>query len=146
MKLLFDASAFLNLIKILGKDSFTYLKGNYILSLTPYEICNAIWKEAVLLRRISIDEALALIDYINKTYELLNIINPTEHSLILKVAYTIKITYYDSSYIVSATRKNLILVTDDNRLKRKINTYQQELHKILHKKVELFTTRDLLKT
>ena len=61
MKLVFDASALLNLIRNHGQDALEYLRGNYVLTLTPYEVGNALWKEAVLLNRVSIDEALLLL-------------------------------------------------------------------------------------
>jgi len=52
MRLLYDASALLNFIRRLGEDSLESLRGNYILTLTSYEVANALWREAVLLRRI----------------------------------------------------------------------------------------------
>ncbi len=82
MSLLFDSSALLNLIRMIGGSSIRYLRGNYVLSnyvlsLTPYEIGNAVWKEATLLKTISINEALALLQYIDKLYSFLPVISPS---------------------------------------------------------------------
>lgn len=38
----FDASALLNLIRFTGSNALDYLKGNYTLTLTPYEVGNAL--------------------------------------------------------------------------------------------------------
>ncbi len=144
MKLLFDASALLNLIRTLGSEAYRYLKGSYILTLTPYEVGNALWKKAVLLNRISIGEALSLLDYIDRVYGLLGIVTPRNQSLILRIACTIKATYYDSAYIVAAIENNLALVTDDNKLIRGTTMYREKLYEILGRKPKLLTTRDLL--
>ena len=77
MSLLFGSSALLNLIRMIGGSSIRYLRGNYVLSLTPYEIGNAVWKEATLLKTISINEALALLQYIDKLYSFLPVISPS---------------------------------------------------------------------
>ena len=57
MKYLFDASALLNLVRRLGEESLKILEENYILTLTIYEVGNALWRETRLLRRLTIDEA-----------------------------------------------------------------------------------------
>jgi predicted nucleic acid-binding protein len=54
---LFDASALLNLVRKRGKNTLKLLKGNYILTLTFYEVGNALWKEVLLTRCIDISEA-----------------------------------------------------------------------------------------
>ena len=144
MKLLFDASALLNLIRILGEDSVKYLRENYILTLTPYEIGNALWKEATLLGTISIDEALTLLSYANRLYRILHMISPTNQPLVLRIAHTLRITYYDSAHIAAATENNLALVTDDEKLSKRIKTHRDSIHKLLHKEVHVLTTKELL--
>jgi predicted nucleic acid-binding protein len=99
--MLFDASAILNVIRALGSDSFRLPHDNYILSLTPYEIENAIWKETVLLKRITIDEAIKLLDFVSSSYSILNIAFPGNMFHVLKIAHSLRITYYDTSYVVA---------------------------------------------
>ena len=74
MRLVFDVSALLNIIRLLGSDALSYLKGNYILTLTLYEVGNALWKEATLLNRISVDEALSVIDSVSQVCKILNML------------------------------------------------------------------------
>jgi len=144
MRLLYDASAILNIIRSLGEDAIKYIKGNFILSLTPYEIGNALWKEALLLRRISVDDALSLLKDIRKIYDLLDMIMPKNQFITLKVALLMKITYYDSAYIIAAVENNLTLVTDDMELINKMKSNEDELYKLLQRKIEILTTDNLM--
>jgi predicted nucleic acid-binding protein len=144
MKLIFDTSALLNLIRSLGSDAFRYFNGNYILTLTPYEIGNALWREATLLNRIPIDEAYLTLNLITSSFKVLNIITPSNTLLILKLAYELKITYYDSSYLVASYELNAKLVTDDERLKRKIQLEEDLITKILGGKIMLYSTKELI--
>jgi len=145
MKLVFDASALLNLIRSIGSDAFNYLKGHYILTLTPYEIGNALWRETTLVRRISIDEAISLLELMYNVYKVLNIVSPQNLSLVLKLAYELRITYYDSSYIIVSYELGARLVTDDERLKRKIQSKEELLTSILGKKIYLYSSRELIR-
>ena len=144
MRLLYDASAILNIIRSLGEDAIKYIKGNFILSLTPYEIGNALWKEASLLGTISVDDALSLLKDIRKIYDLLDMIMPKNQFITLKVALLMKITYYDSAYIIAAAENNLTLVTDDMELINKMKSNEDELYKLLQRKIEILTTDNLM--
>lgn len=65
MNLLFDASALLNIIRLYEHDAYEILKGNLTLSLTKYEIGNAVRKETILLKRISIEESIEAISLLD---------------------------------------------------------------------------------
>lgn len=143
MSLLFDASALLNIIKLHGDDVYRILKSNLTLSLTKYEIGNVLWKEALLLRRISIGEALEAIQLLENILKVMNIINPRSSDLVLKLAYELQITYYDSSYIVSAAENNAKLVTDDTKLIEKIQERKDIINDVLKKEVEVFSSNKI---
>ena len=145
MTLLYDSSALLNLIRSAGGDAIEYLRGNYILTLTPYEIGNALWKETKLLNRLSVHEALVLIQHIANVYKIMNITAPVDISLVFKLANEIKVTYYDSSYIVSSYELGADLVTDDNKLRRRIDEEVQTVKRILGKKIKIYSTKELSK-
>jgi len=145
MNILFDASALLNIIRMLGENAVNYLRGNDILTLTPYEIGNALWKEAALLKTISIEEALALLNYADKVYGVMNMLPPSNCSLTLKIAYAIGATYYDSAYIVTAAENNLALATDDTGLSKKIRLHREKIRELLGKEIEILSTRNLAK-
>ncbi|MGC8932778.1 MAG: type II toxin-antitoxin system VapC family toxin [Candidatus Methanodesulfokora sp.] len=141
----FDASALLNIIRSLGPDSFSYLRGNFILTLTPYEIGNALWREATLLSRISIEEALSTLDLINSLYKILKIVSPNNILLILDLANKLRITYYDSSYLVASHELDAELVTDDEELRRKVQENGDLITDILRKEIKILSTKELIR-
>ncbi len=145
MKFVFDSSALLNIVRILGADAVDYLRGNYILTLTLYEVGNALWKETTLLRRISAEEAIKLLNLISDTCKILNITAPEDPLKALRLACTLKITYYDSAYITVAYEQNATLVTDDRKLREKIRREGEVVVKILGGKVNAISTNDLVK-
>lgn len=144
MSLLFDASALLNIIRSLGKGSIPLIKGNYVLTLTPYEVGNALWKEAMLLKRITVEEALQLLSIINSVLTLLNIVELQDRELTLKVACTLNITYYDAAYIVTAYKLNAELVTDDDKLRRKAEEHMKILKEILGGKIAIRASTEII--
>ena len=144
MKLLFDASALLNIVRMLGEKSLPYIKGSYALSLTPYEIGNALWKEATLLNRISLKEATQLLSAIDYLLKYLNIVEPRDKGLALEVAHNLDITYYDASYIIAACELGAELVTDDNKLRKRVEEGRETLRKILGREVALRTSTGIM--
>ncbi|MCE4599624.1 MAG: type II toxin-antitoxin system VapC family toxin [Desulfurococcales archaeon] len=145
MKRVFDASALLNIIRVLGSEAHPYLKDNYILTLTLYEVGNALWKEAALLNRLSISEALSLLEAIKQACSLLNMVSPINTSLALELAHKLKITYYDASYITASHELNAELITDDEKLKRRVEKEKNTLLKTLGREVVIRSTRELIK-
>ena len=115
MKYLFDASALLNLVRRLGEESLKILEENYILTLTIYEVGNALWRETRLLRRLTIDEAEAIMRAIITPIEFMQVIELQDPIEVLRISNEIEITFYDAAYVVAALRRGLILVTDDRR-------------------------------
>ena len=117
MRHLFDASSFIKALK-LGKPEV--LIDNFIQRLTVYEIMNALWKEARLLKSISIEKLLQLVDVVTdiaKYMKILSISNLEKE--ILKMSIELDLTAYDTSYIVLAQRHGLTLVTEDKKLMNK---------------------------
>lgn len=137
MRLLFDASALLNTMRLYRHEAYKMLKGNLTLSLTKYEIGNVLWKETLLLKRLSIEEALEATSLLDKVLKIMVIVDPQNSSLTLKLAYNLQITYYDASYIVASAENNAKLITDDIRLAKKIQENTDTVNEILGRKIEL---------
>ncbi|MCD6154419.1 MAG: type II toxin-antitoxin system VapC family toxin [Candidatus Verstraetearchaeota archaeon] len=119
MSYIFDASALLNLIRKAGSNAIEIVKENYILDLTLYEIGNALWKEAILLKRISLEEALKTISFIENLRKILIAKSLSDEDLlpkVLKISLQQKITYYDAAYITIAQNQKLTLIADDSKL------------------------------
>ena len=115
MKYLFDASALLNLVRRLREESLKILEENYILTLTIYDVGNALWMEARLSRRLTMDEAEAMMRAIITPIEFMQVIELQDPIEVLRISNEIEITFYDAAYVVAALRRGLILVTDDRR-------------------------------
>ena len=145
MKLLFDASALINLIRLAGPDALNYLKDSYVLTLTPYEVGNALWREAALLRRITVEEALSTLASIAAVYKFLRITTPRDTLLVLRLAHELRVTYYDSSYIAASHELGAELVTDDEKLRRRIREERGRLSRILGSEVAALSTRELVR-
>lgn len=144
MNLVYDSSALLNIVRLVGDRAIKYLKGNYILTFTPYEVGNALWKESALLNMLSIDKAVAVLQYITQIYRIMNIVSPVDVSLVFKLASEMRITFYDSSYIVSSFELNAGLVTDDNKLRRRIGERSESIKKILGGGIKIYSTQELI--
>jgi len=110
----------LSLIKALKLKTINILADNYIQELTIYEVLNAIWKEAYLAKSMTIGEAEDLIKIFTEMLEYLEIlsIHPYEADALIK-AVKLGLTIYDASYFVLAEKYNLILVTEDEKLREK---------------------------
>jgi len=112
MKYLFDASAFLELVR-----RKRLVANNYILDLTIYEIGDAIWKEVILFKALSQDEAIEFMKNMANIINKMNVIHIKEDlDEIMKIAIQEKLTFYDAYYLYSARKNKLILVTNDKKL------------------------------
>ena len=124
-----------------GGKALDLTEGGYILTLTPYEIGNAIWKEAVLLNRIKAEEAEELLKQVSTIYKYMKIIDPLDQEKTLHIATALRITYYDASYITAASEQNTILVTDDGKLIKTLKRKETKLNKILGKTPDTITSK-----
>ena len=118
MKYLFDASAIFRAIK---ENKTDLLTGNGTLELARYELGSIIWKNYFLQAKISIEESKMVAKVVKHTLrvmEVLQIVDKEEQ--ILETATELKITFYDASYVYLAKEKDLQLITEDLRLKKKI--------------------------
>jgi len=126
MSYLFDTNALLDIIRR-GRD---VILGQYILDLTIYEIGNVIWKEVVLFKSLKKDEAKLLLEHLNNIIAKMNVIriSAEDTAEILEISTNKRITFYDTAYLYFAKKRNLILVTNDQKL---YNT-AKGLVKVLH--------------
>ena len=144
MSALLDASALLNIVRSLGRDSLDYIRGCYELTLTPYEIGNAVWKEATLLKRLTINEALTLLNLISLIHRYLNMVYPQNVSAVLRLAFRLKITYYDASYVIASSELNVPLITDDTTLRNRIKSHRNVVKQILGKEVNVLSSDEYI--
>lgn len=143
MKYLFDASALLNLIKGAGRKALPILRGNAVLTLTLFEVGNALWKDA-LTKKINPEEAEATLRAVRGAMRLMAVVEPADAITVLRTASRVGITFYDASYAVAALEKGLTFVTDDEKLKRKLEGATECFAETFGRKLEIVETASLL--
>jgi len=117
-RLLFDANAIYRLIREVPETSPDILSQGSTSHLAYYELGNALWKECLLLKRISNEEAEKSLDFLYTILERMQVItlNSNMGSTVLKTAFKLKLTFYDSAYLTEANKTDRVLVTDDKKL------------------------------
>lgn len=119
--LLFDANAIFRLIRELPEIAQDKLVEGSTIYLAYYELGNALWKECLLLKRISREEAEKSLNFmyaVLKRMQVSSFDSEKEGSAtsILDSAFKCNITFYDSAYLTEAKKSNKVLVTDDKKL------------------------------
>ena len=143
MRYLLDANALLNIVRRLGEKSLKILKENYILTLTIYEVGNALWRETKLLKKLTMDEAEKVMKAVVALTKFMQIVEPEDPIEILRISNRIETTFYDAAYVVVALRRNLTLVTDDKKLAAKIEKHQDAILKEYKRKLHVVRSADL---
>jgi predicted nucleic acid-binding protein len=119
-QLLFDANAIYRLIRECPEKAMDKLMEGTTISLAYYEFGNALWREAHLLKRISIEEAGKSLSLMYAMLEHMQIleVDGEQGIEILQTAHKCNLTFYDSAYLVEAKKTSKILVTDDHKLSK----------------------------
>ncbi len=115
--LLFDSSSIIQALKLRRPE---ILYRNHTQHLAIYEALNALWKETLLTRSLTPQEARILAEILSEILENMGIhtIHPYEAE-VLAEAVELGLTAYDASYVVIARRNGFTLVTEDRRLRDK---------------------------
>lgn len=118
---IFDASS---IFEAISQNKIEVLIGNYTMELTRYELINVLWKNFLFKRNISKEECLSITEIIKNILKLMHILNiDCNEKEVFDVASQLEITIYDASYIYNAKRLNLSFITEDQKLKRKVENY-----------------------
>jgi predicted nucleic acid-binding protein len=86
--------------------------------LAYYELGNALWRESLLLKRISIEEAEKSLDLMYSILERMqvSILDKETGKEVLHTANKFNLTFCDTSYLVTAKKTGKTLVTDELNL------------------------------
>lgn len=115
MPYLFDSSSLIYAVRL---KKIGILAGNYIQGLTVYEVLNALWKEAYVLRKMSKNEAGNLLDVFIRLLDHLKMLDSRGlESEVFRMAVETGLTVYDASYLALARKEKLTLVTEDVKLR-----------------------------
>jgi predicted nucleic acid-binding protein len=117
-QLLFDSNIIYKLIRELPQDAVEKLVKGATIYLAYYELGNALWRECLFLKRISLQEAEKSLDLIYSILECMQVasLDNETGSEVLDTAYKFNLTFYDTAYLVEAKKSCMILVTDDIKL------------------------------
>ena len=123
-RFLFDANAIYRLIRECPEKALDMLMEGATISLAYYELGNALWREAHLLKRISIEEAEKSLSLMYAILVRMQVekVDGEQGIEILQTAHKCNLTFYASAYLVEAKKTNKILVTDDNILAKAAET------------------------
>ena len=125
---LLDASAIFNLFQ---RGKYDILVSGATIPLARYEIGNILWKNYKVRNRISKREAMESGNVLFELLDSMEQIIPSSAS-VLDLSLGKGLTFYDSSYLVSAIESGCELVTDDLKL-----------HKIVSSKITARKSSDL---
>jgi len=116
--LLFDANAIYRLIREFPENAPDILAEGSTIDLAYYELGNALWKECLLLKRISSEEAKKSVDFLYAILERMQVVTAasSEGTTVLDTALKSRVTFYDSAYLTEAKKSGKSLVTDDSKL------------------------------
>lgn len=110
---LFDSSAIINLC---AEKKLDPLLEGFTLNLALYELGNAVWKQVCIHKTVTVEEANIVLDSLADVFGKMRKLKVERPLEILKIAVEEKITYYDASYLYTAIKNGLTLVTDDEKL------------------------------
>ena len=121
MSFVFDASSIFEAILI---GNVRILDNQYTVEIARYELGNVLWKKRTLVGDLSDKECTRLGNLIKRILGLMNIVSIECCELeVLRIANKYGVTFYDASYVYVARKNNATLVTEDNKLKQKIEKY-----------------------
>ncbi len=117
-QLVFDSNIIYKLIRETPEAASEILSQGATIYLAYYELGNALWREALLFKRISLKEAQKSLDLMYQILDHMEVapLADKSGSEVLDTAYTLNLTFYDSAYLTEAKKTGKTLVTDDNKL------------------------------
>ena len=84
-----------------------------------YEVCNALWRESVLLGGLTGEEAVSVVEVVANVVGEMGVLGVRgSEAEVLRVPLSTGLTAYNASYVGVAARGGLTLVTEDVRLRR----------------------------
>lgn len=69
--------------------------------------------------RLDIAETLKVLETVMILKDFMHVIEPGDYSSVMRLGGAMDLTFHDSSYVVVAAERSLVLVTDDERLTEK---------------------------
>ncbi len=116
--MVFDASA---IYAALSRNETKCLSGQCTAILAAYELGNIVWKNTVLRKVFSCDEAQGFAKVCQAMLEKMRVFSPSLEN-IMPIATRLHISFYDAAYVFLAIELKAPLVTIDKALSHKVHT------------------------
>lgn len=120
MKYLIDASS---LYRIVEAKRFDALAGMATLDLARYELGNAVLKDFKFLKKMDATEAGRMIGLLYGVLNAITRITVADGKPVIEVADRFGLSFYDAAYVYQARELDLQLITDDEKLRKKVRGY-----------------------
>lgn len=124
MRYLLDASAIYRAIETKRKD---LIEDAITLDLARYEVGNAILKDVMIHKRMDLQKAQQVMEFINELFENIEIVTEAQGDDVIKTASFLGVSFYDAAYVSYAKRTGLVFVTEDVKLSKKIKSYIEHI-------------------
>ena len=115
--MIFDASSIFAAVK---NRRLRILKDAKTSRLAKYELGNAVCKEIYMHKTLNHDEGLELLQLLMKIVDKMDLVEP-DYAETFKTALKYGITFYDAIYVQLATENSDVLITEDERFKKRIH-------------------------
>ncbi|RLI91883.1 MAG: toxin VapC [Candidatus Altiarchaeales archaeon] len=114
--MIFDSSSIFNLIK---DNKIEILFDGKTSGLVYFELCNLLWKESYIFKKIELEEAIMILSLMLEILAEMKI-QEVDLKEVLELSVKLGITSYDAVFVHLALKENETLVTDDEKLKRRV--------------------------
>lgn len=127
---LLDASAIINLAIQSGEEAADFLRARATLDLAFYESGNAVWKLCAVQKKMAYEQAKSLVETIARLIAKMQTVPFVElrPSEVMTFALDERLSYYDAAYVFVGKSRNLVLVTDDDRLAKAASKHIQTMN------------------
>lgn len=121
MKLVFDSSS---IYKVVKSERAEVLFQRYTIEPARFELGNTLLNEVRVLKKLKIGEQNKVLDILTRALSFMSCIsiNGSEHE-VSEIALKYNLSFYDASYVCLAKRLDAVLVTEDEKLQKKIHGF-----------------------
>ena len=120
MKYFLDASAIYKLAEV---NKLDLMENSITLDLARYELGNAVLKDCIIHKHLDVTKAQQLIGFLYELLDTIDKVSAADSDGIMKAAVDFRLSFYDSAYVQSSEMANLTLVTEDEKLLKKVKSH-----------------------
>lgn len=120
MKYLLDASSIYRMVEA---NRLEFIESSATISLARYELGNAVLKDCAIHKRIDAQKAQQLVGFLYELLDALSTVAVQDGEEVMKTAVSLKLSFYDAAYVQYSKAASLTLVTEDEKLRRKVDGY-----------------------